>query len=43
MQMICIALANAADMDLDKSLLVRAGVGLKHPEAYSTSNNLRAL
>jgi hypothetical protein len=33
-RMIQIALANAADMDLEKSPLVKAGVKLKHPEPY---------
>ena len=38
--MICIALANAADMDPDKSPLARAGVKLKHLEAYSRGSDL---
>jgi hypothetical protein len=39
-QMIRIVLAEAADMDLDKSLLVKAGVKLKHPEPYSGGSDL---
>jgi hypothetical protein len=38
--MIRIALVDATDMDLDKSLLVRAGVKLKHLEAYSGGSHL---
>jgi hypothetical protein len=39
-QIICIALADTIDMDLDKSPCVRAGVKLKHPEAYSRGSDL---
>jgi hypothetical protein len=39
-QMIHIALADAADMDPEKSLLVKAGVKLKHPEPYSGGSDL---
>jgi hypothetical protein len=45
-QMIRLALADAVDMDPEKSPLVKAGVKLKHPELYSgaqTSKNSRAL
>jgi hypothetical protein len=38
--MICIALADAADMDPEKSLLAKAGVKLKHPEPYSGGSDL---
>jgi hypothetical protein len=40
MQMIRIAFAEAADMDLDNSPLARAGVKLKHPEPYSGGSDL---
>jgi hypothetical protein len=33
-------LANATDMDPDQSPLARAGVKLKHPEAYSRGTDL---
>jgi hypothetical protein len=39
-QMIRIALADTVDMDLDKSPLARAGMKLKHPEAYSGGSDL---
>jgi hypothetical protein len=39
--MIHIALANAADMDPDKSQLVRASMKLKHPEPYSGGSDLQ--
>jgi hypothetical protein len=38
--MIHIALAEAADMDLDKSPLAKASVKLKHPEPYSGGSDL---
>jgi hypothetical protein len=40
MQMIRIALADAADMDPEKSPLVKAGMKLKHPELYSRGSDL---
>jgi hypothetical protein len=40
MQMICIALADAVDMDPEKSPLAKAGVKLKHPEPYSRGSDL---
>jgi hypothetical protein len=40
-QMICIALADAADMDPEMSLLAKAGMKLKHPEPYSGGSNLK--
>jgi hypothetical protein len=39
-QIICIALADAVDMDPEKSLLAKAGVKLKHPEPYSGCSEL---
>jgi hypothetical protein len=39
-QMIRIALADTADMDLAMSLLVRSGIKLTHPEAYSRGLDL---
>jgi hypothetical protein len=39
-QMIRIALADAVDMDPEKSPLVKAGVKLKHPEPYSGGSDL---
>jgi hypothetical protein len=39
-QMICIALADAVDMDPEKSPLAKAGVKLKDPESYSGGSDL---
>jgi hypothetical protein len=39
--MIHITLADTIDMDPDKSLLARAGVKLKHLEAYSGGSDLK--
>jgi hypothetical protein len=39
-QMICIALADAVDMDPEKSPLAKAGVKLKHLEPYSGGSDL---
>jgi Zinc knuckle len=39
-QMIHIALADAADIDPEKSLLAKAGVKLKHPETYSGGSDV---
>jgi hypothetical protein len=39
-QMICIELADAVDMDPEKSPLAKAGVKLKHPEPYSGGSDL---
>jgi hypothetical protein len=41
-QMIHIALADAVDMDPEKSPLVKAGVKLKHPEPYSGAQTSRS-
>jgi hypothetical protein len=38
--MICIALANTADIDPEKSPLARAGMKLKHLEPYSGVSDL---
>jgi hypothetical protein len=40
-QMIRIAIADAADMDPEKSPLAKAGVKLKHPEPYSRGSDLK--
>ena len=39
-QVIRIALADAADMDPERSPLAKAGVKLKHPELYSGGSDL---
>jgi hypothetical protein len=39
-QVIRIALADAVDMDPEKSPLAKAGVKLKHPESYSGGTDL---